>query len=251
MAGRVRRAAALAAFALLLPPARAAEVSVAVAANFTAPMQKIAEQFRRDTGHVAQLSFGSTGKFYAQIKAGAPFEVLLAADDATPSRLAQEGDAVAQSQFTYAIGKLVLWSASAGVVDDRGEVLRSGRFAHLAYCDPKLAPYGAAAVATMKALGLYDALAPKLVQGENISQAWQFVSTGNAEIGFVALSQVWDNGHIGSGSGWVVPSGLYPPIRQDAVLLASAKDHAAALALMAYLKSGAARAVIRSYGYEY
>jgi molybdate transport system substrate-binding protein len=225
------------------------EVLVAVAANFTAPMQRIAAEFERDTGHKAQLIFGATGKFYAQINNGAPFEVLLAADAATPAMLGREGNAVAASRMTYAIGKLVLWSAKPGLVDDKGEVLKRADFAHIAYCNPALAPYGAAAVETMKAVGVFDALQPKLVQGENISQAYQFVASGNAEIGFVALSQVFKDGNISGGSAWIVPAGLYQPIRQDAVILAKGRGKPAALALMKFLKSDKARAIITSFGY--
>ena len=230
--------------------ALADEVPVAVAANFTAPMRQIAADFERDTGHKLILSFGSTGKFYAQIKNGAPFEVLLAADDDTPARLVREGDAFAGSQFTYAIGRLVLWSASQGLVDDKGAVLTSTTINHVAYCDPKLAPYGSAAVATMKSLGVFDALTPKLVKGENVTQAYQFVVSGNAEIGFIALSQVFKDGKIPDGSAWIVPTSLYPPIRQDAVVLGKGRDRPAAAALVGFLKSEKARAVIRSFGYE-
>ena len=230
--------------------AQADEVSVAVAANFTAPMQKIAADFEKATGHKAQLVFGSTGKFYAQIKSGAPFQVLLAADDETPARLVKEGDGVAGSQFTYAIGKLVLWSPKPGFVDDKGEVLKSGRFEHLSIANPKLAPYGLAAVETLKALGLADALQPKLVTGESITQAQQFVVSGNAELGFIAFAQIHKDGKLIDGSYWLVPGKYHTPIRQDAVVLDKGKGSAAAVALMGYLKSPAAVAVIRAYGYE-
>jgi len=225
------------------------EIRVAVAANFTEAMQQIAAEFERDTGHKAQLIFGATGKFYAQINSGAPFEVLLAADAATPSKLVNEGNAVAASQMTYAIGKLVLWSAKPGLVDGNGEVLKRTDIAHIAYCNPALAPYGAAAVQAMKSLGVFDALQPKLVQGENIAQAYQFVVSGNAEMGFVALSQVLRNGKIAEGSAWVVPGGLYQPIRQDAVILEKGRGKPAAEALMKFLKSDKARTIITSFGY--
>ena len=179
---------------------------VAVAANFAAPMARIAEDFTAATGHTLKLSSGATGKFYAQIVAGAPFEVLLAADDETPKKLVDEGHAVAGSHFTYAIGRLVLWSATPGFVDDQGAVLAPGRFAHLAIANPKVAPYGAAAMEVLRARGLADALAPKLVTGESIAQAFQFVSTGNAELGFVALSQVQVPGKPAAGSHWLVPA---------------------------------------------
>jgi len=229
--------------------AQAGEVQVAVAANFTAPMQKIAAEFEKDTGHKARLAYGSTGKFYAQVRNGAPFGVLLAADDDTPARLEKEGRAVRGTRFTYAIGRLVLWSARAGYVDAGGEVLKAGGFRHLAIANPKTAPYGAAAVEVLKKFGLSDALGPKLVQGENIAQAHQFVSTGNAQLGFVALSQVARDGRIASGSGWIVPAHLHAPIRQDALVLAQGKGNPAAAALVDYLKTDKARGIIRSYGY--
>jgi len=228
----------------------AEEVQVAVAANFTAPMQQIAAEFHKDTGHTAQLIFGATGKFYAQIKNGAPFEVLLAADHETPARLIREGDAVEGSQMTYAVGKLVLWSSSPGLVDQKGAVLSNSGIAHVAYCNPKLAPYGAAAVEAMKSLGVFEPLQRKLVQAENISQAYQFVASGNAEIGFVALSQVFKDGRIAEGSAWVLPANLYSPIRQDAVILARGRGRSAAAELIKYLKSEKPKAIIRSFGYE-
>lgn len=228
---------------------RAAEVQVAVAANFTAPMQKIAPLFEADTGHKARLAFGSTGRFYAQIRNGAPFDVLLAADDETPTRLEREGQG--GGRFTYAIGKLVLWSKQPTLVDDKGDVLRSGRFDKLALADPRLAPYGAAAIETMTKLGVIDALRPKFVQGENIAQTWQFVATENAQLGFVALSQVWADGKLKEGSAWLVPATLYTPIRQDAILLNRGKDKAAAKALLQYLRGDKARAIIEAYGYEF
>lgn len=236
--------------ALSSAPAQAEDVQVAVAANFTAPMKLIAADFEKDTGHKAVLTFGATGKFYAQITNGAPFEVFLAADDETPAKLEKEGAAVNGTRFTYATGKLVLWSAQPGVVDAQGEVLKKGDFKKIAIAAPKLAPYGAAAVETINKLGLQAALEPKLVQGESIGQAFSFVSTGNAELGFIALSQVYEGGKIKSGSAWIVPANLHSPIRQDAVLLAKAKDSKAAAQLMAYLKTDKARAVIRSFGYE-
>lgn len=227
------------------------EVQVAVAANFTVPMQKIAADFEKESGHTVQLSFGATGKFYAQIKNGAPFEILLAADDTTPEKLEKEGAGIANSRFTYAIGKLVLWSAKPGYVDDKGEVLRKGEFAHLSIANPKLAPYGNAAIETLTSLKLLDAIEPKFVQGENIAQTHQFVATGNAELGFVALSQVMKDGKISEGSAWIVPASLHQPIRQDAVLLTNGKDKPAAAALLKYLSSDKARAVIESFGYGF
>ena len=227
------------------------EVQIAVAANFTAPMKLIAADFERTTGHKAVLSFGATGRFYAQITNGAPFDVLLAADDETPEKLDQEGFAVAGSRFTYAIGKLVLWSAQPGLVDDQGEVLASGNFKHLAIAAPKLAPYGAAAMQVMQQRGVLARLEPKLVTGESIGQAFSFVTTGNAELGFLDMSQVYEGGKLKSGSAWVVPASLYKPLRQDAVWLMHAKNNQAAAALMAFLKTEKARAVIRAFGYEF
>lgn len=236
--------------ALVGVPVLAADVQVAVAANFTAPMKLIAADFEKDTGHTAVLSFGATGKFYAQISNGAPFEVFLAADDETPKKLEQDGAAVPGSRFTYATGRLALWSARSGLVDAQGEVLRKGGFGKLAIAAPKLAPYGAAAVETMNKLGLGAALEPTLVIGESIGQAFSFVATGNAELGFVALSQVYEGGKIKSGSAWIVPETLHGPIRQDAVLLTRGKDNPAATALLAFLKTDRAKAVIRSFGYQ-
>ncbi|MFA7665531.1 MAG: molybdate ABC transporter substrate-binding protein [Burkholderiaceae bacterium] len=228
----------------------AAEVSVAVAANFTVPMREIATAFEEDTGHKALLAFGSTGKFYAQIRNGAPFDILLAADDKTPKRLEDEGHGVAGTRFTYAIGKLVLWSRDAAVVDSEGAVLKTGNFERIAVADPKLAPYGAAAIQTLTRLGLLDRLSPRFVQGENIAQTYQFVATGNAQLGFVALSQVFAGGKLTQGSGWVVPDDMHETIRQDAVVLTRARDNPAAQALLDYLRGERARGIIRSFGYQ-
>jgi molybdate transport system substrate-binding protein len=235
---------------LVAAPVLADDVQVAVAANFTAPMKRIAADFEKDSGHRLTLSFGASGRFYAQITNGAPFDVFLSADDETPKKLEQEGAAVHGSRFTYATGKLVLWSVQPGRVDAQGEVLKKGDFSKIAIAAPKLAPYGAAAVETMNKLGLAAALAPKLVTGESIGQAFSFVATGNAELGFIALSQVFEDGKIKSGSGWMVPESLHSPIRQDAVLLTKAKDNKAAMALLAFLKTDRARDVIRSFGYQ-
>ncbi len=235
---------------LIAGTAQAAEVKVAVAANFSAAMQRIALDFERDTGHKALLSFGSTGKFYAQIREGAPFEVFLAADDETPARLEKDGDTVPGSRFTYAIGRLALWSRQPGKVDDAGAVLGSESIDRLAIADPRLAPYGAAALEVMRNLGLEARLRPKLVQGESIGQAYQFVASGNATLGFVALSQVQVDGRLKAGSAWVVPTSLYTPIRQDAVVLTRGRDNAAALALIDYLRRPSTRAVIQGFGYD-
>jgi molybdate transport system substrate-binding protein len=233
---------------LLAIPAAAAEVRVAVAANFAAPMEQIAAEFTRDTGHRVVISSGATGKFYAQIRNGAPFEVLLSADDTTPAKLEQEGPGVAGSRFTYAIGRLVLWSPKPGYVDPQGEVLKKGDFRHLAVANPKLAPYGRAAQEVLEKKDLWQPLQPRLVLGENIAQTYQFVASGNAELGFVALSQIKTEGGERPGSFWIVPQTLHTQIRQDAVLLAKGK--APAEQLMKYLKSDKAAAIIRRYGYE-
>ncbi|WP_299836051.1 molybdate ABC transporter substrate-binding protein [Pseudomonas sp.] len=226
------------------------DVQVAVAANFTAPIQAIAKEFEADTGHKLVAAYGATGQFYTQIKNGAPFEVFLAADDTTPAKLEKEGDTVPGSRFTYAVGKLALWSAKEGYVDDKGAVLKANQYRHLSIADPKAAPYGLAATQVLAKLDLTDATKDKIVTGQNITQAYQFVSTGNAELGFVALSQVYKDGKVTSGSAWLVPANLHDPIKQDAVILTKGKDSAAARALVEYLKGPRAAAVIKSYGYE-
>ncbi|MCO7516463.1 molybdate ABC transporter substrate-binding protein [Pseudomonas guariconensis] len=226
------------------------EVQVAVAANFTAPIQAIAKDFEKDTGHKLVAAYGATGQFYAQIKNGAPFEVFLAADDTTPAKLEQEKQIVPGSRFTYAIGTLALWSAKPGYVDDKGEVLKKNEYRHLSIANPKTAPYGLAATQVLDKLQLTEATKAKLVEGQNITQAFQFVSTGNAELGFVALSQIYKDGKVQSGSAWIVPAELHEPIRQDAVILDKGKDNPAAKALVDYLKGPKAAALIKSYGYE-
>lgn len=237
-------------FLCSLAGAQATQLKVAVAANFAAPMEEIAAAFERSTGHKAALSFGSSGKFYAQIKNGAPFQLLLSADSQTPLRLEREGLTVVGTRTTYATGKLVLWSKQVGLIDDQGEVLRLAGFRRIALANPKLAPYGAATVEALSGLGLLEKLRPKFVQGENISQTYQFVATENAALGFVALSQVFSNGKIAAGSGWIVPAELYQPIRQDAVVLARGQDNPAAFDLLSFLRSDTARRIIRAYGYE-
>ncbi len=238
--------------AVLLPlGAQAEEVAVAVAANFTAPMQKIAQMFEQDTGHKAALSFGATGKFYAQIANGAPFGILLAADDRTPEKIGKEGLGDPSTRFTYAIGQLVLWSKRPDYVDAAGKVLESGDWRHIAIANPKLAPYGKAAMEALGKLQLTDRVQGRMVQGENIGQAYQFVASGNAELGFVALSQVTEDGKLREGSAWVVPSDMHEPIRQDAIVLKPARDNPAAAALIEYLRGEKARAVIQSYGYSF
>ena len=226
------------------------EVKVAVAANFTAPMQAIAPAFEKATGHRLVASFGATGQFYAQIQNGAPFDVFLSADDSTPAKLEQEGDSVPGSRFTYAIGSLVLWSANPSYLDGSDAALKAGQFKHLSIANPKAAPYGLAATQVLAKLGLSEAVKGKLVEGQNIAQAHQFVSTGNAELGFVALSQVYQDGKLSSGSAWIVPEAMYDPIRQDALILKPGANNPAATALVEYLKGPEAAKVIESFGYK-
>ena len=245
-AALVRLVTVVALAALALPSAAgAAETSIAVAANFTAPVKEIAAAFETATGNHLVLSFGATGQFATQIRQGAPFAVLLAADAETPKRLTAEGLGVAGSSFTYAVGRLVLWSRDPARAVD-ADALKAGAFDKLAIADPKIAPYGAAGVAVLKKLGVYEAVAPKLVVGNSISQAFGFVQTGNAELGFVALSQVIAGA---GGKSWQVPADLYDPILQDAVLLKAGAADPAASAFLAWLKGPEAAAVIARYGY--
>lgn len=225
-------------------PSAAAEVHVAVAANFSEAADEIATAFEAATEHSVILSFGSTGQLYAQITQAAPFDVFLAADEARPAQLIEDGLAVAQSRFTYALGQLVLWSADDGRVVG-AETLAKGAFARLAIADPAVAPYGAASIQTLAALGLEQALNPKLVRGNSIAQTFQFVATGNAELGFVAWAQLIGNE---SGSRWVVPQKLYEPIVQDAVLLEAGRDNDGAFAFLDFLKRDA-RPIIKRFGY--
>jgi len=225
--------------------------TVAVAANFLSPFKQLAQKFESATGHNTRIVSGSTGKLYAQIVHGAPFDVLLAADSKRPHLLEEQGLAVTGSRFTYARGRLTLWSADAGHIGKDGiAVLKKGAFRHLALANPKAAPYGKAAQSTLQALNLWDALQPRIVQGENVGQTFQFVATGNAEVGFVALSQVLAMDVDRQGSRWEVPSTYHDPIRQDAVLLVKGRGNAAAQALMKYLQSPAAKTMIANFGYE-
>jgi molybdate transport system substrate-binding protein len=228
------------------PAALAADVQAAVAANFTEPARDIAAAFKARTGNEVTLSFGSSGQFYAQISQGAPFEVFLSADAERPARAESDGLAVQGSRFTYAVGRLALYSRDPGLVDGRGKVLAQGRFDKLAVADPATAPYGAAAVQTLQALGLYPKLKSRLVRGANITQAFQFAQSGAAELGFVAMSQV--AGRQG-GSRWIVPERLHRPIAQQAVLLDPGRDDPAARAFLAFLKGPEAKRIIRRYGY--
>jgi molybdate transport system substrate-binding protein len=228
-------------------PALAAQTQVAVAANFTEPAKAIAAAFKAATGDDAVLSFGASGQFYTQISKGAPFEVFLSADADRPKKIETDGLAVPGARFTYAVGRLVLFSKTPGLVDANGAVLGAGHFAKLSIADPTSAPYGEAAIETLKTLKLYDALQPKIVQGSSITQAYQFVETGAAELGFVALSQVINET---GGARWLVPASDHAPIEQQAVLLKTGADNPAAVAFIKFLKSPAAIGIIKSYGYE-
>lgn len=235
---------------LMCQAAFAGEVNAAVAANFAAPMQQIAELFQKASGHTVKVSTGSSGKFYTQIREGAPFDVFLSADEKTPKLLEQEGLAVKGSRFVYAEGKLVLWSASPGFVDDKGAVLNTGSYNRIAYADPKLAPYGMAAQETLQKMSLWGKLQGKMVIGESIGQTYQFAASGNADLAFIALSQITKSGKVNEGSWWIVPASMYNPIKQAAVELTAARDKNTARAFLSFLKSEKAAAIIRSYGYE-
>ncbi|MFH1346597.1 MAG: molybdate ABC transporter substrate-binding protein [Pseudomonadota bacterium] len=245
LARLVQIAAGIAAWVLTSTSVPAAQTNVAVAANFTEVAKQIAAAFRAKTGHEAVLSFGSSGQFYTQITQGAPFQVFLSADDARPRKLIDDGLAVPDSRFTYAIGKLVLWSKTPHLVKGE-ETLRLASIAKLAIINPVAAPYGAAAVETMKSLKIYDTLKPRIVEGATVTQAYQFVETGNAELGFVALSQLTGPE---TGSRWLVPQELYSPIRQDAVLLKTGVANEAATGFVAFLRGPEARVIIEKYGY--
>jgi molybdate transport system substrate-binding protein len=240
------------AVALAIGPgiAVAGEAQLAVAANFAAPAKQLAQRFAQGSGHKLVISSGSTGKFYAQIRNGAPFDAFLSADDETPRRLEREALAVAGSGFTYALGRLALWSAREGLVDEEGAVLRQGRFKRLAIANPKLAPYGAAAQQAMEKLGVWAMLQGKVVQGENIAQTFQFVASGNVELGFVAWSQIVEGGATPRGSRWLVPPQLHAALRQDAVLLSRGAANAAAREFLAFLRGAPARELIRGFGYD-
>lgn len=247
---RISKLALFTCFALAAGAAAAADVHVAVAANFTAPAQDLAPVFEKATGDKVILSFGSTGAFYAQIKNGAPFDVLLAADDTTPAKAVKEGFGVDGSIFTYAMGKLVLWSADAGLIKEDAKVLTTETVKHVAVANPKLAPYGLAAYQALDKLGLKDAVASKIVEGDNIGKTYQFVKTANAQAGFIALSQCYKDGKMTGGSGWIVPQEYYEPIAQDAVLLKHGEKNEGAKRFLDFLKSSPdAKKVREAYGY--
>lgn len=235
---------------LWLAPAHAEPLQVAVAANFSTAMRDLATRFEAETGHALALSFASSGKFFAQIKHGAPYAVFFSADQSKPEKLEQQGLAVSGSRFTYAIGALALWSAQDALVDSHGKVLKQGQFDKLAIANPRLAPYGVAAVETLTALGLAASTRERWIMGENISQTFQFVYSGAAPLGLVALSQLRGSTASGTGSAWVVPEHLHEPVRQDAVLLNSARDNPVAHQLLEYVQGSAARGLIKDYGYR-
>ena len=237
-------------FFLISSVSYAATVMVAVASNFTIPMQKIAESFEIDTGNKLILSFGSSGSFYAQIKNGAPYQVLLSADNETTELLEREEYAQKGSSFTYAVGRLVLWSNKSNYINGSAEILNTNQFKKIAIANSKLAPYGLAAQETINKLGLMSRLESKIIQGENITQTYQFILTENADLGFIALSQVFKDGRISNGSGWIVPSSYYTPIIQNATILNPGKKHEATQSLVDYLKSDKAQSIIKSFGYE-
>jgi molybdate transport system substrate-binding protein len=228
---------------------QAEDLNIAVAANFVSTFTELRASFEQSSGHRLRVSAGSSGRFYAQIKNGAPFDLFFSADQTKPQRLEAEGLVVPGSRMTYAIGALALWSANPELVTDGAEVLRRGEFNKLALANPRLAPYGVAAVEVLTQLGLREATQGKWVQGENIAQTYQFVSTGNAELGFVALSQITTAGQPMPGSAWLIPAQLYQPIKQDVVLLRRGQASVAAQALLAYVQSAAAQEIIEAHGY--
>jgi molybdate transport system substrate-binding protein len=238
-------------YGLMSSPVWAGEVNVAVASNFAAPMERLAPLFQKESGHTLKVTPGASGKLYAQIKKGVAFDVFLSADEELPKRLTQEGAAVAGTRFVYATGRLVLWSAQSGFVDDKGAVLNKGNFNSLAMANPINSPYGVAAKETLTKLIMWNAMQRKLDRGEDISQTWQLAATEKSELAFIALSQVMRDGKVTTGSWWLVPPELHNPIRQSAVLLTTAKDPAAAKAFLAFLKSDKAVKVMRGFGYEF
>lgn len=224
----------------------AEEIRVAVASNFTETIRLISKRFEAKTNHKIILITGSTGKHYAQIKHGAPFEAFFAADARRPELLEQEGLILPDSRFTYAVGKVILWSPEADVVDIHGDVLKHGKFRHLSIANPKLAPYGRAAQQVLEKLGVWNDLQRRMVRGENIGQAFQFVKSGNARLGFIAISQIKSPGSAIKGSLWQVPESFYDPIEQQAVLL---KDNDTARAFLDFVKQDEAQAIIHGFGY--
>ena len=230
----------------------AEEIHAAVASNFASPMKEIVSEFQHVSGHSVQLSFGSSGKLFAQIMHGAPYHVFFSADQEKAARLIEQKAAVAESRFTYATGRLALWSATP-TSNNNEEVLtklKYGRFNRLAIANPKFAPYGRAAMEVLNNLELTDTPEKKIIRGENIAQTYQFVYSGNAQLGFIALSQTIDNQNLNPESVWVVPETLHQPIKQDAVVLNSGKNSSAAKSFLDFIKSEKARTIIAAYGYE-
>jgi molybdate transport system substrate-binding protein len=234
---------------LAVAPAFAEQVLVAVAANFVPPFREIAIEFERTTGHNVQVAAGSSGNFYSQIKNGAPFDVFFSADNERPKLLGEEGFGVKDSRFTYAIGRLVLWSPNADLIKGE-ETLRFKQYKRLAMANPKTAPYGVAAMQAMQKLELWEGIQSQIVMGESLGQTMGFIESGNAQLGFVALSQVLDPKIKGKGSRWDVPTNLHEPIKQDVILLTKGKNNPAAKALMEFMGSPQAKAIIERYGYE-
>lgn len=235
---------------LMSSPVRAGEVSVAVASNFAAPMERLVPLFQKESGHTLKVSLGASGKLYAQIRSKAPFDVFLSADEEMPKSLMQEGLAVGGTRFVYATGRLVLWSAQPDFVDEKGGVLNKGNFNMLAIANPRFSPYGVASKETLTKLTMWNSIQEKLAKGENVTQTYQLAATEKADLAFIALSQVMRDGKVTAGSWWLVPPEMHKPIQQSAVLLSGAKDPVAAKAFLAFLKSEKARAVMRGFGYE-
>ncbi|MDH4235318.1 MAG: molybdate ABC transporter substrate-binding protein [Gallionella sp.] len=247
---RGRIAAVVVLFGLMSAPVCAGDVRVAVASDFAAPMERIVTLFRKQSGHTVDFSLGSSGKFYAQIKGGEPFDVFLSADEELPKRLTQEGLAVGGTRFVYALGRLVLWSAQPGLVDAKGKVLRNGSYNKLAIADPRLSPYGMAAKETLEKLAMWNGMQRKLEKSEDITQSYQLAVIEKADLAFIALSQIMRDGKVKDGSWWLVPPELYRPIRQSAVLITAAQDQEAAQAFLDFLGSKQVSAIIQSFGYE-
>ena len=224
----------------------AAPLKLAVASNFSTPLKYLAQQYERQNQQKIQVISGSSGKLYAQIIHGAPYDAFFSADKKRPQLLEQQGHSIAHSRFTYAYGQLILWSPDPDLINHSNEVLFSKPFRHLAMANPRLAPYGRAAQEVLQALGLWPALKSRIIRGENIAQTWQFVNSGNAPLGFVARSQVFHPAHKALGSWWSIPKKYYSPIEQQAVQLT---DNKAVQSFLAWIQSPAAMEIIRSYGY--
>ncbi len=238
---------------LTLPPrsiALAGETHVAVAANFLGAMKKISTDFESQTGHKVIISAGSTGALYSQIINGAPFDLFFSADDKRPEKLEADGLAVQGTRFTYALGGIALYSSTAGYVDPEGKILSVGRYKRLAIANPKIAPYGIAAVEAIENMGLTKKVDSKLTLGGSVAHAFQFTASGGAELGFVALSQIIDAGPGLTGSYWIVDKSLYNPVRQQAIMLRKGKNNIAAIEFIKFFHSEKAIKVIHDSGYD-